>query len=224
MKKEQSALSAALTYLSYQARTRQEMEQYLKKKEFTKEQITSAMARLKEYGYVDDAGYAKRVSEITHLHPGKGKNSIPGKLSRKGIPEELIQQTLEDYDESVDEEKALALARKHLMNTLDQPWRKCMDQVNRKLFSKGFTGDVIRSVVRTLESDEELQAAREGETDARYQQALALALKTMHRWEAREPMERKLQQRILQSLFQKGFEPDLAHRAAEEALLQRDSE
>ncbi|MDW7672678.1 MAG: RecX family transcriptional regulator [Bacillota bacterium] len=223
MKQKPSALSAALTYLSYQARTRLEMEQYLKKKEYTAAEIAQAIIRLKEYGYVDDAGFARRVAEMTHQHPAKGKNSLPQKLSRKGIPEELIQQTMEDYDESVDEEKAMLLARKHLMTTLDQPWKKCLDQINRRLFSRGFTSEVIRTVIRQLEGDETLAAAREDAEDDRYQQALALAIKTMNRWEAKEPLEYKLRQRILQSLFQKGFESDLAQRAAEEALQQRSS-
>ena len=222
MKKEQSALSIALTYLSYQARTRREMEGHLTKKGFSEAEIREALDRLKEYGYVDDEVYVRRMAEMTEQHPGKGKNSIPGKLIRKGIPEELIQQTLEAYDESVDEEKAMTLARKHLMNQLDQPWRKCVDQVYRKLFGRGFTNEVIRSVIRRLEEDETILAAREAETDARYQQALALALKVIRRWEEKEPLDRQLRQRVLQSLIQKGYDTETAHRAAGEALDNRE--
>ena len=218
LKKQQSALSTALTYLSYQARTRKEMMQYLEKKEFSKADIEEAMTKLKEYGYIDDEGYAKRVAEMTHLHPAKGKNSMPRKLSQKGIPEELIQHTMETYDESVDQEKAFTLARKHAMNNLDQPWKKCVDQINRKLYSRGFTSEVIRSVIRQLEDDPELTASREEETDARYQQALALAMKTHGKWAKKEPISGKLRQRILQALFQKGYESDLAQRAVEEAM------
>lgn len=218
MKKQQSAISTALNYLSYQARTRKEMVQYLEKKEYGKIEIEVTLAKLKEYGYIDDEGYAKRVAEITHLHPAKGKNSMPRKLSQKGIPEELIQHTMEAYDESVDQVKALTLARKHAMNNLDQPWKKCLDQINRKLYSRGFTSEVIRSVIRQLEDDPALNASREEETDARYQQALAVAMKTHGKWVNKEPMKGKLRQRILQSLFQKGYESDLAQRAVEEVM------
>lgn len=218
LKKQQSAISTALTYLSYQARTHQEMVQYLEKKDFSKADIKEAMSKLKEYGYIDDDGYAKRVSEMTHLHPAKGKNSMPRKLSQKGIPEELIQQTMETYDESVDQVKAFTLAKKHAMNNLDQPWKKCVDQINRKLYSRGFTSEVIRSVIRQLEDDTVLTVQREEETGARYQQALALAMKTHGKWVHKEPMKGKLRQRILQALFQKGYESDLAQRAAEEVM------
>jgi len=218
LKKQQSALSKALMYLSYQARTRKEMTKYLEKKEYSKAEIDEAMTKLQEYGYIDDEGYAKRVSEITHMHPAKGKNSMPRKLNQKGIPEELIQQTMETYDETVDEEKALVLAHKHAMNNLDQPWKKCLDQINRKLFSRGFTGEVIHSVIRKLEYDPDVTAGRDEETDARYQQALALAYKTHNKWAKKEPIKGRLRQRILQSLFQKGYESDLAQRAVEEVL------
>lgn len=218
MKKQQSALSTALTYLSYQARTRKEMIQYLEKKEYNRAEIDEALVKLKEYGYIDDAGFAKRVAEMTHLHPAKGKNSMPRKLSQKGISEDLIQQTMETYDESVDQEKALVLAHKHAMNNLDQPWRKCLDQINRKLYSRGFTGEVIRSVIRLLEDDTHLTTARDGETEARYQQALALAMKTHSKWAKKEPIQGRLRQRILQALFQKGYESDLAQRAVEEVF------
>ena len=122
----------------------------------------------------------------------------------------------------MDEEKAMTLARKHLMNQLDQPWRKCVDQVYRKLFGRGFTNEVIRSVIRRLEEDETILAAREAETDARYQQALALALKVIRRWEEKEPLDRQLRQRVLQSLIQKGYDTETAHRAAGEALDNRE--
>lgn len=218
MKKQQNALSTALTYLSYQARTSSEMVQYLEKKGFSPFDIEAAMIRLQEYGYIDDQGYAKRVAEMTRLHPAKGKNSMPQKLSRKGIPKELIQKTMETYDEAADESKALALAEKHANNNLDQPWKKSLEQIYRKLYSRGFAGEVIQNVIRRLEDNQELIQAREESSEDLYQQALALAVKTHDKWAKKEPMAGKLRQRILQALFQKGYDTDLARRAVEETL------
>ncbi|SMP48398.1 regulatory protein RecX [Anoxynatronum buryatiense] len=218
MKKKPEAISAALNYLSYQSRTRQEMEKYLKIKEYTPKEITETLSRLSDYGYINDESFTRRVSEMTMQHPLKGKNSLPGKLARKGIDDELIQQAMEVYDEKEDEKKALALARKFMLSALDMPLRKNLDQLTRKLFSRGFTSDVIYRVIKEMERDESLVKAREDAEPALYDHALALAEKTLQRWEAKEPEEPMLRRRMMQSLYQRGYETDISRRAVEDVL------
>ena len=224
MKTKPSALYAALHYLSYRSRTRSEMEAYLTRKQYPANEIHEAMSKLKTYGYIDDEDYVRRVSDGVHQHPTKGRNSLPGKLIRKGISQELVMQTLENYDETADEAKAFRFGHQQMMNSLSQPWRKCVDSLYRKLISRGFTSDVIQQVIQRLASDTELQSAREAAEDEQFQQALATAEKTFLRWQHQEPSRSKLRQRMLQSLYQRGYEGEMAHRAVEASMKTHDTD
>lgn len=218
MKKKQEAISAALHYLSYQPRTHLEMETHLLQKGYTPLEVKEALHRLSEYGYVNDEVYAQRVTEMTMLHPTKGKNSLPGKLARKGIDDELIQQVMDVYDEKEDEVKALDLARKFMMSSLNQPLRKNVDQLTRRLLSRGFAREVIYRVIKEIEADDSLAQARDDAEPALYDQAVMLAEKTLRRWESKEPQETMLRRRIMQALYQRGYDTDISRRAAEQVV------
>lgn len=218
MNKDKSALSAALHYLSYQDRTKKEMIEYLQKKGFHPAEIDEAVVRLKDYGYINDADYAQRVSAKTQSHPAKGRNTLPRKLANKGIPEAIVEQTMDEYDESVDTEKALVLANKLMLNALDKPWKKNVDQISRKLFSRGFSSEVIRTVIRQLEEDDHLKSARLEQEEALRRKAVLHAGKVMRQWAGKEPSPSKLRQRLMQSLFQQGYEGDLIKNVVEEVL------
>jgi regulatory protein len=222
MKKDKSALGLALHYLSYQDRTKKEMIEYLQKKGCPSEEIDEAVLRLKDYGYINDEDYARHVSDMTQNHPAKGRNTLPRKLGHKGIPEEIIEQTMEDYDESVDTRKALVLANKMMMNALDVPWKKNVDQVGRKLFSRGFSTEVIRTVVRQLEQDETLKSARHAHEEALYLKAISHAGKVLRQRSRKDPDPSKLRQSVMQSLYQQGYESDMIKKVVDEVMHQTD--
>ena len=60
-RKKKLCMDAALTYLGTRMRSEREMLTYLKKKEYTPDEINQTMERLKGYGYIDDLAFAKEL-------------------------------------------------------------------------------------------------------------------------------------------------------------------
>ena len=222
MTEKESALSRALHYLSWRSRTRNEVIQHLRQKEYTETEITDALHRLADYGYVNDDAYMKQVTESILAHPGKGKNSIKGKVRHKGIDEELVHQHIENYDNEVDEEKARLLAQKLVKQSQNLPWRKIQEKINRQLMSKGFDQEVIQRTLRGVEENTEIQQLFEERFDARKEKAIADAQKLYHKWMHKEKDRQIIRSKIMQSLYQKGYTTELIHQVT--ASVMKDDE
>ena len=69
-RKKKLCMDVALTYLGTRMRSEREMLTYLKKKEYTPDEINQTMERLKGYGYIDDLAFAKELIRCkTALRP-----------------------------------------------------------------------------------------------------------------------------------------------------------
>lgn len=76
-----SALDTALTYLSKRALTHDELKIRLEKKGFSDEEISEAMERVEEWGYINDQAYALSFSQ-----------SKLSSWSRKRVQQELLKR------------------------------------------------------------------------------------------------------------------------------------
>jgi len=141
-------LTLALKRLSVRAYSQKELEGYLDKFDFSREQIKDVLAQLRSWGYLDDQKYA--VSLINHYTNYKqyGYFYILNKLQEKGISEEIITSLLNDYDEQEELERACHLAEKYIANKANQ---KSAEQLKsmlaRHLSRKGFLTANIMTIV-----------------------------------------------------------------------------
>ena len=61
--RRRGAMDAALKYLGYRSRTRAQMEEYLRGKDFPTDTIDDVVEKLIGYGYLDDQRYAREYME-----------------------------------------------------------------------------------------------------------------------------------------------------------------
>src|SRR5690349_23468348 len=88
------ALRDALRLLSMRARTRQELQQALARKQHPPAAVAAALERVQELGYLDDARYARARAESL-LREGKmGPQGVTHHLRARGIPEGLARSAL----------------------------------------------------------------------------------------------------------------------------------
>ena len=81
-------------------RSEKELYEKLLKKGYTPEESASAMAKLADYGYVDDTMYARHYAE-QKLH-SYGKRKVEYDLLYKGVSAEIVAEVLEELvDEDV---------------------------------------------------------------------------------------------------------------------------
>lgn len=122
--------------------------------------IHAVLARLKEYGYVNDADYAANYARLRQENASFGKRRVKQDLAVKGVKAEVIAATLDVVYEDVNEE---ALARRHLERKgVKQPTsEKEAARVMRMLVRAGFPPGVVYAILKRWNVPEDALAGLE---------------------------------------------------------------
>ena len=157
------AFDKAAGYLAVLPRTEKEIREYLKKKEYSQQEIDEAAEKLQEYRYLDDVAYG--ISFIRQAAgKGWGRGKIDRSLMEKGVSrsdcEAAWDQLAEDAEGGMeaaklfDEKKraleiAVKMSRQHLTEgkELDE---KFLARVGRRLAGQGYSADTVYFVVNKL--------------------------------------------------------------------------
>jgi regulatory protein len=129
-----SAKDKALYYLSRFSRTEKQVKDYLRRKQYSPEEIASTIAFLKEKSFLNDSGYAEAFiqSRIQRLD---GPFKIKQMLFQKGIDSSTADSLLnQHYPEELQLENAKAALQKRSGDRMKQM---------RFLASRGFPQYVI---------------------------------------------------------------------------------
>ena len=97
---QNKANSTAQEYLSYKPRTRKEVEDKLRSKEFPDDVIENTLDMLAKYNYIDDTQYA-----MIYIKNKKtlGQARLKYELKLRGVEEAVVSQVLEEYFDDTDE-------------------------------------------------------------------------------------------------------------------------
>ena len=122
--------------------------------------INSVIARLKEYGYLDDTAFAENYTQLRQQNEKFGARRVTQELNRKGIAKQTVTDTVESKYAEVSEE---ALAREHLeRKRIHKPEiEKETARVMRRLITAGFSPGVIYKILRQWEVPDETLMALE---------------------------------------------------------------
>ena len=96
----EQAFERSLHYLSFRARSRKEILRYLEKRGFGPEAARSAISRLEDYGYIDDAAFAALWIESRRKLRPRGGFALRHELAEKGVEKKIIDQALAGFDET----------------------------------------------------------------------------------------------------------------------------
>ena len=123
------------------------MREYLKEKGYLKDLIDEIIAKLKDYGYVDDAKYAESYVSINAER--KGVNKIKMDLLNAGIPQRIVSLAIEEMD--CQYQACLKYAKRYVASHNPPDKNKLM----RHLYSKGFTFEDIKRAVNNIDEEDE---------------------------------------------------------------------
>jgi regulatory protein len=118
--------------------------------------IEAIIARLKQYGYLNDAAYAEAYVRLRQENEKLGQRRVRQVLGQKGISAKIVDEAVEARYGKTDEE---TLAREHLeRKRIPKPTnQKETMRVVRRLVAAGFTMSVIYKILRQWDvPDEEL--------------------------------------------------------------------
>lgn len=146
--------NSALRIVEKTYKTEKEMKDKLLEKGYEEETIEKTIDFLKEYNFLNDEKfsimYAKDRSKT------EGKNKIKYSLIRKGIDKEIVEATLENIDNDIEEEIAYNLAFKKykLLVNRENDKYKLNQKLFRFLLGKGYSFDLIKSVINKVTNEE----------------------------------------------------------------------
>jgi regulatory protein len=134
------------------------MQAKVEREESGAAKIDRVIARLKEYGYLDDTAFAENYTQLRQQNEKFGQRRVRQELGRKGIAQQTISDTIESKYAEVSEE---ALARQHLeRKRIRKPENeKETARVMRRLVTAGFSAGVIYKILRQWDVPDEALAA-----------------------------------------------------------------
>jgi len=154
--KQQDALeksfNLSLNFLSYRARTEQEVRQYLQKKEFAAAIIETTVDKLKSYRYLNDAEFGRQWVEGRSRSNPKGKRALRYELRQKGLDAAEIDRAIAELDEDTLAWQAIQkkLARWQLLD--DMALKK---KLTAFLARRGFNYQTISTVLERAKRNQE---------------------------------------------------------------------
>ena len=143
------ALNDAVALLAQRAYASGEIEQKLKRKLYMDDTIEMVLYKLQKERLMDDAAFARDWA-ASRARCGIGRSRIVQELRMKGIPAEMIQQTLDELDEEEGEEAAVTLARKLLKRYAGETdERKAMHKLLSAMARRGYGYEESKRAVET---------------------------------------------------------------------------
>lgn len=148
----------AVRYLEHRSRTCGEMKKHLADKGFSEAEVKQTVEELKQLHYLDDFQYT--IAYLNYgFSKGKGIKLIKYELYDKEVDGNVVEDAIDFYEEEYGVEiKAYEIERAKQQTLkisagaeIDE---KVMAKIARRLSSKGYTGDVIYSVIGILKKQE----------------------------------------------------------------------
>jgi regulatory protein len=146
-----TALDQGLTYLGRRAHSRVELRHKLERKGFETADVESALGRLAELGYLDDAAFARAL--VRRRSTGRGPRALAAELASKGIDRAGIDSALQESDSSSQLEAATRLAERLYASQAAKARpgpREAFDRIGAKLVRRGFSMEVARAACRAV--------------------------------------------------------------------------
>jgi regulatory protein len=135
------AYAQALRYLSFRARSRQEMASHLNQKGYSPEVVAITTARLVDEGYLDDEAFARFWLEDRERFRPRGRQALRYELRQKGIADELIDNLVSNLDE---DELAWAAVERKVVQWQNLGEKDFKKKIVGFLSRRGFNYEVSR--------------------------------------------------------------------------------
>jgi regulatory protein len=138
------AYDRALHFLGFRARSRTEMERYLRKKKYSEDVISETVKRLVSEEYLDDKAFAQSWVENRERLKPKSSRALQYELRQKGVSEAAIESALQELDEDDAAWRALESKLWQWQQLDEDSFKK---KAGAFLGRRGFGYDVSRDVI-----------------------------------------------------------------------------
>jgi len=146
----QKARAYAFLLLKFRLRSEQELYSRLKRKKFPEQVIDSTLKFLKEKNFIDDRVFASAWTRARLKRPF-GIRRITQELALKGVPKDIVQDTLLGIKDNYSETQIVQnLAKEKLEKLKGYEPIKARNRVNAYLLRRGFSPETVYDVLSKL--------------------------------------------------------------------------
>jgi len=149
MAKKIKPLEYAFWLLKSRDRSIGEIENKLKRKEFSSEEISETLNFLVEKDFLNDEKFARNFVRFKKTIKPVGKYYLQNKLLEKKISKDIIEKTLSENLDQLSEIEELA--SRWLAKNRKVPKEKIYEKLSRHLLSRGFEWEKVREVMETID-------------------------------------------------------------------------
>lgn len=143
-------LDAATRYLAYRPRSESELKSRLTRRGFDAETVQATLAKLRENGLLDDAGFARFWQENRSTFRPRSQRLVRLELQEKGVDRKVIDESLANTSDD-DTAFRLASQRASRMRGVDYP--DFARRVGAYLRRRGFDHDVVHHTIEQVWKD-----------------------------------------------------------------------
>ena len=158
-------MEIAAHFLGTRPRTRWELEGRLRRAGAEEPVIATALERLAELGYLDDAAFARWWGEQRDRHAPRGRRMIESELRQRGVPREVVDAYRDEHaapvraleDESLpgnEAERAREALERHLRGRPLPAEPRALQRIGMYLMRRGFDPETARSTIRALGAEQ----------------------------------------------------------------------
>ncbi len=141
--------------MAARARTRAEVEAYLSRKGWSGSTVRRALQSLDRVGYIDDLELARRSADRYLLDLGWGPAKVAWELTRRGVPEKMVERVLAESQATIPvEELARRALEKRFQSGGERRGRAYRMKAFRFLVARGFDPAVAGAVLGVEDENE----------------------------------------------------------------------
>lgn len=152
------ALQRALHFVDYRPRSVSEVRKHLEAKGYSESLIEEILERFQELGLLNDEKFAENWVENRKEFRPRSKRALRMELRLKGVPDETIDQAVEEVD---DEDQAFQAGLKQARKYRDLEWLDFRKKMGDFLLRRGFSYSTIAPVIRRIWEERETGASTE---------------------------------------------------------------
>lgn len=185
------AYDMAVKFISRRYRSIYEVEKFLINKEIDRVIIEQTIKRLCEQKYLDDLVYAQAYINDTIKFSNSGPHKIRKDLEEKRVSCDIINQTLEAFDDNLEKERLEKLIPKYVKTVHNKSLMMLRNKVCEHFENLGYSKNIIINSMDVIDYDD--KDIKEKEYQKIYKRL------------ARKYSGTELDFKVKQALYQKGF-------------------
>jgi regulatory protein len=147
-----AAFNRGIYYISKVMRSKKQVRDYLVKKGYEQPAIDYALDKMSEYGYLDDMAYGRMIMSHQINVKHTGSFAAKAELRKKGIPEDIAESILSEYDDDSQFENAkIQYSKLERKYSREQDAKKKRQKIGQAMARRGFDWETIKKAERFFE-------------------------------------------------------------------------